>query len=470
MRSRSAGGRNRRAGSLRRRADRRADQASRPDEQRDTVACGACGTSQRPTCRPEVVRLSAPVLLGHPRRTDRDVRGTSHRIIGGDGIGPEVIAEATEGRRAPPACDSTPSTTTSAAPAISATGPSCPTRSSTSGAASTRSTSARSGRPRCRPGVIERGLLLKMRFELDLYINLRPFRPIRRNEASTSSWSARTPRAPTPARAGSSARARRTRSPRRARSTPASASSAASATRSSWPGRRDRKHLTLVHKTNVLTFAGDLWQRRSTRSPPSTPTSPPRTTTSMPRASTSSQRPESYDVIVTDNLFGDILTDLGGAVSGGIGFAASANLNPARTGPSMFEPVHGSAPDIAGTGKANPIAAILSARDDARVPRRSTTPRPASEGLPDRRPSRLHHRDRRRDRRSRSDRRRRPAPRVERPSMPITPTPKIWMNGELVDWDGRQDPRAHAHAPLRHRRVRGHPRLRDRPRAGACSG
>jgi 3-isopropylmalate dehydrogenase len=73
------------------------------------------------------------------------------------------------------------------------------------------------------------------------------------------------------------------------------------------------------------------------------------------------QDPQRYDVIVTDNLFGDILTDLGGAVSGGIGLASSANLNPARTGPSMFEPVHGSAPDIVGTGKANPIAAILSA-------------------------------------------------------------------------------------------------------------
>ena len=73
------------------------------------------------------------------------------------------------------------------------------------------------------------------------------------------------------------------------------------------------------------------------------------------------QDPHRYDVIVTDNLFGDILTDLGGAVSGGIGLASSANLNPARTGPSMFEPVHGSAPDIVGTGKANPIAAILSA-------------------------------------------------------------------------------------------------------------
>jgi 3-isopropylmalate dehydrogenase len=73
------------------------------------------------------------------------------------------------------------------------------------------------------------------------------------------------------------------------------------------------------------------------------------------------ESPQRYDVIVTDNLFGDILTDLGGAVSGGVGLASSANLNPDRTGPSLFEPVHGSAPDIAGTGKANPIAAILSA-------------------------------------------------------------------------------------------------------------
>jgi 3-isopropylmalate dehydrogenase len=73
------------------------------------------------------------------------------------------------------------------------------------------------------------------------------------------------------------------------------------------------------------------------------------------------QDPQRYDVIVTDNLFGDILTDLGGAVSGGIGLASSANLNPARTGPSLFEPVHGSAPDIVGSGRANPLAAILSA-------------------------------------------------------------------------------------------------------------
>ncbi len=124
---------------------------------------------------------------------------------------------------------------------------------------------------------------------------------------------------------------------------------------------RERHRLTLVHKTNVLTFAGDLWQR---------------TVDDVSKEYRSVERdynhvdaaciymveqPGRYDVIVTDNLFGDILTDLAGAVSGGIGFAASANLNPARTGPSLFEPVHGAAHDIAGTGRANPLAAIRSA-------------------------------------------------------------------------------------------------------------
>jgi 3-isopropylmalate dehydrogenase len=124
---------------------------------------------------------------------------------------------------------------------------------------------------------------------------------------------------------------------------------------------RARKHLTLVHKTNVLTFAGDLWQRAFD----AVAAEFPDVATAYNHVDAACiyfvQSPEQYDVIVTDNLFGDILTDLGGAVSGGIGFASSGNLNPARTGPSMFEPVHGSAPDIAGSGKANPVAAILSA-------------------------------------------------------------------------------------------------------------
>jgi 3-isopropylmalate dehydrogenase len=116
-----------------------------------------------------------------------------------------------------------------------------------------------------------------------------------------------------------------------------------------------------VHKTNVLTFAGDLWQRTFD----AVAAEYPKIATAYNHVDAACiyfvQDPHRYDVVVTDNLFGDILTDLGGAVSGGIGLASSANLNPARTGPSLFEPVHGSAPDIAGKGVANPVAAILSA-------------------------------------------------------------------------------------------------------------
>ena len=124
---------------------------------------------------------------------------------------------------------------------------------------------------------------------------------------------------------------------------------------------RPRHQLALVHKTNVLTFAGDLWQRTFDL----VAAEHPDVTTTYNHVDAACihmvERPEVYDVVVTDNLFGDILTDLGGAVTGGIGLASSGNLNPARTGPSLFEPVHGSAPDIVGTGKANPTAAVLSA-------------------------------------------------------------------------------------------------------------
>jgi 3-isopropylmalate dehydrogenase len=124
---------------------------------------------------------------------------------------------------------------------------------------------------------------------------------------------------------------------------------------------RARQHVTLVHKTNVLTFAGNLWERTFNE----VAAEYAGIDTAYNHVDAACiyfvQDPHRYDVVVTDNLFGDILTDLGGAVSGGIGLASSANLNPARTGPSMFEPVHGSAPDIAGQNKANPTAAILSA-------------------------------------------------------------------------------------------------------------
>jgi 3-isopropylmalate dehydrogenase len=119
--------------------------------------------------------------------------------------------------------------------------------------------------------------------------------------------------------------------------------------------------LTLVHKTNVLTFAGDLWRRTTDEVASEYPDVAWDYNHVDAACIYLVERPDRYDVIVTDNLFGDILTDLAGAVAGGIGYAASANLNPDRTGPSLFEPVHGAAHDIAGTGTANPLAAIHSA-------------------------------------------------------------------------------------------------------------
>jgi 3-isopropylmalate dehydrogenase len=122
-----------------------------------------------------------------------------------------------------------------------------------------------------------------------------------------------------------------------------------------------RKKLTLVHKTNVLAYAGDLWRRTLDGLAPEYPD----VTAEYCHMDAASMyfvtAPQQFDVIVTDNLFGDILTALGAAIAGGIGLAASASINPERIAPSMFEPVHGSAPDIAGKQKADPTAAIISA-------------------------------------------------------------------------------------------------------------
>jgi 3-isopropylmalate dehydrogenase len=220
------------------------------------------------------------------------------------------------------------------------------------------------GTPEVPPGVLERGLLLKMRFELDQYINLRPFQ-------SASSVGAGVPIDFTVIRentegtyAGEGGFLRKGTAHEIA--TQGSVNTRFGVERCvrfafEMAHSRTKRHLTLVHKTNVLTFSGDLWQRTFEA-----------VAAEYPDVETGYQhidaacihfveRPERYDVIVTDNLFGDILTDLGGAIAGGIGRAASGNLNPERTAPSMCEPVHGSAPDIAGTGRADPTAAIISA-------------------------------------------------------------------------------------------------------------
>ncbi|MFN8035563.1 MAG: 3-isopropylmalate dehydrogenase [Acidimicrobiia bacterium] len=213
------------------------------------------------------------------------------------------------------------------------------------------------GAPDVPPGVIERGLLLRLRFELDLYVNERPFRApgvdmivIRENTEGTYAGEGGFLRKDTPHEVA----------------TQGSVNTRMGVERCiryafDLAEQRERKRVTLVHKTNVLTFAGDLWERAFR----AVAAEHPGVATAYNHVDAACihfvQDPQRYDVIVTDNLFGDILTDLGGAISGGIGRAASANLNPARTGPSLFEPVHGSAPDIAGTGKADPRAAIVSA-------------------------------------------------------------------------------------------------------------
>ena len=212
-------------------------------------------------------------------------------------------------------------------------------------------------------GALERGLLLRLRFELDLYINLRPFTGvpgalspecdfvvIRENTEGTYAGEGGFLRRGTPFEVATQGSVNTRHGVERcARFAFGLAAS------------RPRHQLTLVHKTNVLTFAGDLWQRTVDELSVDFPTVDRDYNHVDASCIYLVENATRYDVIVTDNLFGDIITDLAGAVAGGIGYAASANLNPERTGPSLFEPVHGAAHDIAGTGKANPAAAIRSA-------------------------------------------------------------------------------------------------------------
>ena len=239
------------------------------------------------------------------------------------------------------------------------------------------------GRPDVPPGVLERGLLLRLRFELDLYVNFRPVKlypgvaspladvkpddidllVVRENTEGVYVGAGGTVHRGGPAEAA----------------TETSIETRAGVERclrfAAGKARERAGRLTLVHKTNVLVHAGDLWQRAARAVAEEAGV-----TLDYAHADAAClylvSDPGRFDVIVTDNLFGDILTDLGAAIAGGLGTAASANLNPAggsgglkeRSGsppvnrsPSLFEPVHGSAPDIAGTGRANPVAAVLSA-------------------------------------------------------------------------------------------------------------
>ncbi len=225
------------------------------------------------------------------------------------------------------------------------------------------------GDPSVPPGVLERDLLLKLRFQLDHYVNLRPVKlfpgvetPLGKARPEDIDMVVVREGTEGPyAGAGGVMR----------RGTPHEIATQESLNTAHGVERvvryafdkalgRPRRKLTLVHKTNVLTYAGDLWARTFDR----VGLEYPDVRTDYCHVDAASMffvsQPERFDVIVTDNLFGDILTDIGAAIAGGIGLAASGNVNPDRTAPSMFEPVHGSAPDIAGQGKADPTATILS--------------------------------------------------------------------------------------------------------------
>lgn len=217
------------------------------------------------------------------------------------------------------------------------------------------------------PGILERGLLLKLRFALDHHVNLRPSKLY---PTSTSPLANPGDIDFVVVREGTEGLYCGNGGTLRENTEHEVATEVSQNTyfgvirvvRDAFERAQSRrKHVTLVHKTNVLVNAGNLWQRCVDEVSKEFP----EVTVDYNHIDAATiymvTDPTRYDVIVTDNLFGDILTDLAGAVTGGIGLAASGNIDATGANPSMFEPVHGSAPDIAGQGKADPTAAILSA-------------------------------------------------------------------------------------------------------------
>ena len=226
------------------------------------------------------------------------------------------------------------------------------------------------GDPNLPPGILERGLLLRLRFELDHYVNLRPSRifpgvssPLADHVLEKGEVDFVVVREGTEGPYTGNGGALRVGTPAEV-ATEVSVNTAFGVERvvrdAFARAMKRRKKLTLVHKTNVLVHAGAVWSRLVNE----VAREFPEVTVDYLHIDAATifmtTDPARFDVIVTDNLFGDIITDLAAAITGGIGLAASGNINPDRTAPSMFEPVHGSAPDIAGQQKADPTAAILS--------------------------------------------------------------------------------------------------------------
>lgn len=286
-------------------------------------------------------------------------------VIAGDGIGPEVIGEALQVLDAVlPGVDKT--NYDLGARRYHATGEVLPEGVIDELRTHDAILLGAIGDPSVPSGVLERGLLLKTRFALDHHVNLRPSRlydgvisPLAGNPAIDFVVVREGTEGPYTGTGGSI----RTGTPHEV-ATEVSLNTAFGVNRvvryAFALARKRRNHLTLVHKTNVLAFAGGLWSRVVSE-----------VGAEYPDVEVAYQHidaatiymvtdPGRFDVIVTDNLFGDIITDLAAAVSGGIGLAASGNIDATGTNPSMFEPVHGSAPDIAGQGIADPTAAVMS--------------------------------------------------------------------------------------------------------------
>ena len=225
------------------------------------------------------------------------------------------------------------------------------------------------GTPDVPPGVLERGLLLRLRFAFDQYVNLRPVKlypgvaspiagltpercdmlMVRENTESVYAGAGGTLYAGTPHEVATQESVNTRHGVERVLRYAFEAA------------RRRRGHVTMVHKTNVLLHAGGLWQRTFDEVGDADYPDVARDYVHVDACCLYLvTQPERFDVVVTENLFGDIITDLAAAVQGGLGLAASGNLDPTGRAPSMFEPVHGSAPDITGTGRADPVATVIS--------------------------------------------------------------------------------------------------------------
>lgn len=223
------------------------------------------------------------------------------------------------------------------------------------------------GDPSVPSGILERGLLLKLRFAFDQYVNLRPgrlFPGVESPIAGVKELDFVVVREGTegPYVGAGGLLAQGTPYEVATEESLNTRRGAERVIRDAFERatRRTRKHVTLVHKNNVLVHSGSLWTRTFNE----VAKDYPGITTDYLHVDAASMffvtNPDRFDVVVTDNLFGDILTDIAAAICGGIGLAASGNINPTGAFPSMFEPVHGSAPDIAGKALANPTATILS--------------------------------------------------------------------------------------------------------------